>query len=165
MKTAIVYYSRTGNTKQAAHHLEQKLKDHKQDVDLIEIQAEKTLGFFRAGRAGLKQEPLPIANKEFDMNDYDAIVVGVPTWAGKPAPYYKSFFEKAEHIKGKPTAMFLSQGGNDVHTSLDETLKEYLQTRGLEPINSVLRVQMKKGEIIDGEQNINEFVSRLVRKT
>jgi flavodoxin len=162
MKTAIVYYSRTGNTKEAAHHLEQKFKEKKQDVDLIEIQAEKQLGYLRAGRAGLKQKPLPITNSKLNMKEYDPILVGVPTWAGNPAPYYKSFFNKAEHIEGKATAMFISQSSDDVNTVLNKYVKEYLRTQELQPIDICLRLQMKKGEILDGSQNIDEFVSKCI---
>lgn len=54
MKTAIVYYSRTGNTRYVANMLEEKLKEEKADVDIIEIKAEKTPGFLKAGRSAMK---------------------------------------------------------------------------------------------------------------
>jgi len=37
MKIGVIYYSRTGNTKQVAKTLEQQLKEKKAEVDLIEI--------------------------------------------------------------------------------------------------------------------------------
>ncbi len=45
MKIGLVYYSRTGNTKQVAKTLEDKLKV-KADVELIEIEHVKKPGFF-----------------------------------------------------------------------------------------------------------------------
>ena len=41
MKVGIVYYSRTGNTKRAAEIFEEKLKEKKINVDLIEIESVK----------------------------------------------------------------------------------------------------------------------------
>ena len=67
MKIGIVYYSRTGNTKQGAKTLEEKLKEKNAEVELIEIEHVKKPGFFAAGKASMKQLELPIKNNHFDM--------------------------------------------------------------------------------------------------
>src|SRR4030042_3891710 len=56
MKIGIVYYSRTGNTRNAAQLLEKKLREKKAEVDLIEIEHVKKPGFFTAGRAAMKKK-------------------------------------------------------------------------------------------------------------
>ncbi len=38
MKVGIVYYSRTGNTREVAKIFEKKLKDQKINVDLVEVE-------------------------------------------------------------------------------------------------------------------------------
>ncbi|MCJ7572191.1 MAG: NAD(P)H-dependent oxidoreductase, partial [Candidatus Thermoplasmatota archaeon] len=99
MKVGLVYYSRTGNTKQVAKILEEKLKGKKAEVELIEIEHVKKPSFFAAGRVSMKQLELPIKNNHFDMQKYDVIIVGTPTWAGRPSPFMKVFINKAENIK------------------------------------------------------------------
>ena len=106
MKIGLVYYSRTGNTRQVAKTLEEKLKEKNAEVDLIEIEHVKRPGFFAAGKASMNQLDLPIKNNDFDMQKYDVIVVGTPTWAGRPSPFAKVFINKAENIKGKKVAVF-----------------------------------------------------------
>ena len=106
MKIGIVYYSRTGNTRQVAKILEEKFKEKNAEVDLIEIEHVKRPGFFTAGRAATKQQELPIKNTDFNMEKYDVIIAGSPTWAGRPSPFIKIFINKAENIKGKKVAIF-----------------------------------------------------------
>jgi len=81
MKICIIYYSRTGNTRNAAKLLEEKLKEQKADVELIEIEAVKKPGFLKAGIAAMTQKELPITNTDVDLKKYDKILVGSPTWA------------------------------------------------------------------------------------
>ena len=106
MKIGLVYYSRTGNTRQIVNILEEKFIEKKVEVELIEIEQVKKPGFFAAGKASMKQLELPIKNNHFDMQKYDVIIVGSPTWAGRPSPFVKSFINKAENIKGKKVAIF-----------------------------------------------------------
>jgi len=164
MKIGIVYYSRTGNTKHAAQVLEQKLKDHGQQVDIIEIQHLKRPGFFRAGRAAMKQEELPIKNTDVALRDYDVVLVGSPTWAGKPSPYIRSFFTKANAFEGKTAGVFITGGGpGEDNVKNSELLKEYLGSIGLKPVDCTLNLQMKKEEIVNGEQYIDRFIRNIMK--
>lgn len=163
MKIAIVYYSRSGNTKKAAHYLEKRMKEQKHDVHLIEIEAEKRLSFLRAGRAGMKQDPLPIINGPVDMKSYGVILVGMPVWAAKPAPYYRTFFDNAKNIKGKTTGMFFTQAGKDNGAKSFTIMKEYLSSQEMKPLDSYLVLQMRKKEIL-GEVNDSElFMKQLLK--
>ena len=164
MKIGIVYYSRTGNTKKAAQILEEKLKQEKADVDLIQVEHVKKPGFFGAGRAAMKQEELPIANTDFDLKKYDMILVGSPTWAGKASPFIKSFFNKAQNIKGKNACVFYTCGGNTEEAQTGGMLKGYLKEVGVKPKDEILSFRMKKEEILDGEQNIDSFVKTVMKK-
>ena len=101
MKIGIIYYSRTGNTRNVAKKLEEKLKNKKISVELIEVKHTKKPGFFRAGYAAIKQKDLPITNTNFDLKKYDILLFGAPIWAGKPAPFVKTFINKAKNSEGK----------------------------------------------------------------
>jgi len=164
MKIGIVYYSRTGNTKQVAKTLEEKLKEKKAEVELIEIENVKRPGFFTAGRASSHQEELPIKNTDFNMEKYDIIIAGSPTWAGKPSPFITTFINKAENIKGKKIALF-GTGMSPLHAreQFKEIMKNNLEKTGLKTVDNILALQFKRGKLVDGEQNIDNFVNTILK--
>ena len=164
MKIGIVYYSRTGNTKHVAKILEEKFKEKKIEVDLIEIEHLKRPGFFTAGRSALKQLELPIKNTDFDMKNYDFIIIGSPTWAGYPSPFIKTFMSKAENIKGKNAAVF-GTGISPINSreKFKEVIENNLKSVGVKTVDNFLALRMKKGQILDGEQNIDNFVKTVLK--
>ena len=146
MTIGIVYYSRTGNTRAAAHLLAEKLKQRKAAVEMIEIEAVKRPGFFTAGRSAMKQEELPIKNTDVDLGKYTTLVVGSPTWGGCCSPFIKTFFSSAKNIKGKKTAMFITGGGTpDPQGKPRQMMQQSLTNVGVNPSENFLGLQMKKG--------------------
>ncbi|MCJ7570954.1 MAG: flavodoxin family protein [Candidatus Thermoplasmatota archaeon] len=164
MKIGLVYYSRTGNTRQVAKTLEEKFKEKNAEVDLIEIEHVKRPGYFTGGKASTFQQELPIKNNHFDMQKYDIIIVGSPTWSKRPSPFVKSFINKAENIKGKKVAVF-STGMSRINEreQFKEIIKNDLKNAGMKTFDSYLALQFKKEQIIDGEQNIDDFVNTVLK--
>jgi flavodoxin len=165
MKIGIVYYSRTGNTKQVAKTLEEKLKEKNAEVDLIEIEHVKRPGFLTAGKAASKQLELPIKNTDFDMQKYDVIVVGTPTWAGRPSPFIINFINKAENIKGKKIAIFgTGMSPINAREQFKEIIRNSLEKKtGMKTFDSFLVLQFKRRKLVDGEQNIDNFVNTVLK--
>ena len=163
MKIGMVYYSRTGNTRQVAKILEEKLKEKNTEVDLIEIEHVKRPGFFAAGKASSTQQELPIKNTDFNMQKYDIIVVGTPTWAGKPSPFAKSFINKTENIKGKKVAVF-GTGMSPINKreQFKEIMKNNLENVGIKTVEDYLLINFKRHQMADGEQNIDHFVNTVL---
>jgi flavodoxin len=56
MTVGIIYYSRTGNTRYVVKLLEEKLKEQNRTVKVVEIEAVKKPGFFKAGYAAFRQK-------------------------------------------------------------------------------------------------------------
>ncbi len=164
MNIGIVYYSRSGNTKKVAEFLEEKLKNKKAKVDLIEIQHVKKPGFFKAGRAAMSQKDMPIKNNDFNLKKYDKIIVGSPVWAGKPAPYIQSFFDKAEGIKDKKTGVFITgSASGEKNAKVSNLIKENLKSAGLKTIDKTLNLKVKKEEILEDKEKINDFVETVMK--
>ena len=161
MKVGIVYYSRTGNTKKAAEIIREKLEKNKENVELIEIEHAKKPGFFKAGRAAMRQTELPIKNKDYNLEKYDTILVGSPTWAGKPSPYLRTFFNKAENLKGKQAGIFITgSASGEKNQKTSDNLKDYLEKKGLKTIDKTLNLQVKKEEIKE-EKTIDDFLKNI----
>ena len=165
MKIGIVYYSRTGNTRQVAKILQEKFKEKKADVDLIEIEHVKRPGFFTAGRASSKELEVPIKNTDFNLGKYDVIIAGSPTWAGKPSPFITTFMKKAENIQGKKVAVFgTGMSPIDKRDQLKEIMKNNFEKAGIKTINGFLTLHYRNGQLVDGQQNIDSFVNNCLEK-
>jgi len=165
MTIGIIYYSRTGNTRSAAHRLAEELKKRQATVDIIEIEAVKRPGFFTAGRAAMQQKELPIKNTDVDLGKYSTLIVGSPVWGGCCAPFIKTFFSSAKNIKGKKTALFITGGGTPEPQGKPRTMmQENLTNVGVNLSDSFLGLQMRKGTIKEGEQDIERFVQSILGK-
>jgi menaquinone-dependent protoporphyrinogen IX oxidase len=142
MKGAVVYYSRYGNNEKTARAVLEGLKEAGQQVDLINAKEQKELA-----------------------GDYDFLVVGSPTRAGRTSGPVKKFIKAnlGDQWKGKPFAAFgtclaracekdEAQAAKDIHKELVE--------RGLEPIAEAFAnpVSGMKGPLAsDGEEKAREF--------
>lgn len=110
MKTLIVFYSLTGNTKKIA--LAAALAA---GGEMMEIKIRKEIpstGFWRyfwIGMQAVKSSGLMPLEK--NPNDYDLIFLGGPVWAGNFAPAIRSFLSKAK-LKNKKIALFCIHGGD-----------------------------------------------------
>ncbi|KKQ30010.1 MAG: Flavodoxin, FldA [Candidatus Shapirobacteria bacterium GW2011_GWF2_37_20] len=80
MKTLVVFYSRTGNTRRMGELIAQKLHA---DIDEIIDQKSRSgiIGWILSGRDAMKEYLTKIT---FTKNpaDYDLVIVGTPIWAG-----------------------------------------------------------------------------------
>ena len=165
MKIGIIYYSRTGNTRNVAKKLEEKLKNKKISVELIEVKHTKKPGFFRAGYAAIKQKDLPITNTNFDLKKYDILLFGAPIWAGKPAPFVKTFINKAKNSEGKKAAVFLTCSSNpNKYVKAAEIISRYLEKINIKTIDTFLILKMKKKQIVTGTQEIDGFVEKIIER-
>jgi len=163
MKIGIIYYSKTGNTRYVAHLLEQKLKEKNRDVDIVEIEAVKQPGFFGAGAAAIKEKELPIKNTGFDLKPYDTLIVGSPIWGGRPSPFLKTFFKCAKNVKGKKVACFVGgKGESGSHTLAQDIMRKNLEAVGMNVSDAFLDLQMGKGSIRSGEQEIEGFLDKVL---
>jgi len=164
MKIGIVYYSRTGNTRQVAKTLEEKLKEKNAEVDLIEIEHVKRPGFLTAGKTATKQLELPIKNTDFNMGKYDVILAGSPTWNKRPSPFIITFINKAQNMKGKKIAIFgTGMSPINIRDQFKEIIKNNLEKAGLKTFDSFLALQFTRGKLVDGEQNIDNFVNTVLK--
>jgi len=113
----------------------------------------------------MRQKDLPITNTNFDLKKYDILLVGAPIWAGKPAPFVKTFINKAKNSEGKKAAIFLTCSSNpDKNVNAAEIISKYLEKINIKTIDGFFILKMKKNQIISGEQNIDDFVEKIIKK-
>lgn len=110
MRTLIVYYSYTGNTKKVAQALKEVLS-RRAEVDIFGLEPEdesnnffiQCVRAFRNKRALLKRPPL-------DAAGYDLVCIGTPVWVFAPAPAVNSYIDGLKNIRGKDVICFITYG-------------------------------------------------------
>ena len=111
MKTAVVYYSLDGDCAFVADQIKDGL-----NADLVQLYMQdekKRRGFakyFWGGGMVFKRKKPPLKPYTFDPAAYELIVIGVPVWAGSPAPPIQTFLSETG-ISGKKIALFVCHGG------------------------------------------------------
>jgi flavodoxin len=108
MKTLLVYYTRTGNSKFAAETIAAELgADMEEVVDLKNRKGR--LAFLSAGRDAMQGKLTEIEQTTKNPLDYDLIVIAQPVWAGSPTPAIRTYLKKND-LSGKKVALFFSDG-------------------------------------------------------
>ncbi|MCL2159243.1 MAG: hypothetical protein FWH48_07550 [Oscillospiraceae bacterium] len=141
MKTAILYYSRSGNTKALAA---KKAEELGADIEeLIEIK--KTLmlvGLFRSMRRK-KTEIQPI---KLELDDYEKIIIMSPVWAGHPVSAINSVIERLP--AGKKVELIMVSTGGGTNESAEGT-KALVAKQGCEVVGYTdLKAKRNNGDVI-----------------
>jgi len=107
MKSLVVFFTRTGNTKRVAEELATKLK-----ADIEELSDLKNrsgiVGWLRAGKGGASGKSTEIKAVKSDVLKYDLVLLGTPVWAGNVCPAVRAFIEQNKS-EMKKVAFFSSQ--------------------------------------------------------
>ena len=109
MKTLVVYYTRTGNTKFIAETIAAELgADIEEVIDLKNRQGR--LAFLPAGKDATQGKETQIAETKRTPTGYDLVIIGQPVWAGSPTPAIRTYMNKND-LSGKKVALFFSDSG------------------------------------------------------
>ena len=113
MKTAIVYYSMSGNCQYAAKSVARRT-----GADLIRIEPEKAYpdsGFkkyFWGGKSAVMGDMPALRPYEFDADKYERVIFCFPVWAGNVTPPIRTFIsENRDQLKAKKLAALVCHSG------------------------------------------------------
>jgi flavodoxin len=81
MKSLVVFYSRTGNTKKVAEGLSKLLKSDLEEIRGVEDRR-GVLGYAVSGMQALMKKPAAIRKPRRNPASYDVVVIGTPVWFG-----------------------------------------------------------------------------------
>ena len=131
MKTLIVYFSATGNTKAAAQKLAKEF-----NADLYEITPEVPYTAAdldwrdKTSRSTIEMQDKTsrpaITGRCENIADYDTVWIGFPVW-WYTAPTIVNTFIEAHDLSGKTLNVFATSGGSDVKDSYNDLKKAYPQ--------------------------------------
>jgi len=139
MKILIVYYSKTGKTKEIAHTMANELADGNEvKLKRVRMKDEKNLlaTYLLDTKKAIRREKPEIEVIDYDHREYDLILLGTPVWSANPAPAINTYLDKSD-LKDKKVALFATlrmMGGEKVVGILTEEL----QKKGGKIINSII---------------------------
>jgi flavodoxin len=128
MKKAIVFYSKTGNTRLVAERLKEAF-DHKNElVDLLEIKTKSD---------DPMQTEVEFVNQP-DISNYDHVVLASPVHAFQPSKIIQAYIKTLNHVENKTFDLFITHhfpfawlGGNGSLRKMKKMLENIKATVNL----------------------------------
>ena len=148
MKSLVVFYSRTGNTKFVAETIAAELGS---DIEEVFDQKNRSgaLGWISAGKDATLEKEAHIAPTKRLPAEYDLIVVGTPIWAWKPTPAIRTYLVKND-LSGKRVALFFT---------MDSDLKQAIEkTKALTP-NSVFVGELALAKALENKDETEKKIA------
>ena len=159
MKTAIVYYSMSGNTKYVADKIAEKI-----EADIIEIEPVKAYPdkgakkFIWGGKSAVMGEKPALRPYEFSVEKYDSIILGTPVWASNFAPPIRTFIKENPTIREKKIAVFTCYSGGGADKAIQK-MKKFI---GIEKIEAeLILVDPKENVKVEDDEKIDVFCKKL----
>lgn len=156
MRKLVVFYSRQGRVRQFGQVLAARLDASVEEIKTPCIGA-GCWGGVQAGWSSLLTRPVTIETPRHDPADFDLVVVGFPTWAGRVAPPIRSYLSQHAEDLGAAAYFTMLKGPDD-----NQVFGEVAQLTGREPENSLAltRADCQSGRDAD---KIGSFVADLAQ--
>ena len=157
MKTLITYYSFSGNTDKVANIFADVLRNKGEVVlqrlkPTYEIQnfASQCRAAFMGKRAVLE------GDVQFDLGQYDLLLLGSPVWAFAPTPPINTYLDKLSGLNGKRAIMLLTSGSGTGVGRCFKNMRKVLESKGAVRVDEV--------NIPDRKQKDTEFIASVLEK-
>jgi len=152
MQALVVYYSRSGKTKQVATEIAKELQcDSEELVDTVNRSG--IFGWINSGRqarAGALTKLMPIKN---DPSKYDIVIIGTPVWASSMSTPVKTYIaENKDRLKN--VAFFCTEGGRGD----DKTFNSMAEASSKKAI-ATLAIKTADFSSGDYKEKVKKFVS------
>jgi len=150
MKTLIVYYSKTGNTRKVAESFARGLGGE-MDIVPLNLSPEGVLKSYESYFT-------------FDAGPYDLICLGAWVMVMRVHPFLAAFIRECRNLEGKKVAVFLTGGATFSRNHAYEDLLHILQEKNVQLIgfsytSTLLGLTLTKSKL----QKVEEF-GRQIRK-
>ena len=153
MNRAVVYYSLSGNTKEAAKVIARKLGAKIFEIDLVKSLPKNTVRQMLVGgmQSTFGRRP-KIKGVPDNINYYDEIILGMPVWAGMPASPVNTFI-KNYGVADKIDAVFTFSGGGDNDRCLAQLSKSLKNIK-----SQVALADRNSNAAKDNQEKLEKFV-------
>lgn len=148
MKSIIVYYSFSGNTRKLAEVLGEYLRQ-KGEVEFIELKAlDESDKFFGQAVRAFRHKKAEIELVGLDLSKYDLICLGTPVWAFGPAPAMNTYLDRCFGVKDKEVVLFTTYGSGMGNSHCLDYIQKILNQKGAK---SFRRFSIQENRVNDKE--------------
>jgi flavodoxin len=156
MKSAIVYYSYSGNTRKVAEVLAEALRQ-KDEVDALELKAQdESSSFFLQARRAFAKVRARIEPINFDLSNYNLVCFGTPVWAFAPAPAMNTYLGRCFGLEGKEVILFSTYGSGLGRERCIKYMQAILKKKGARNFRKFFIQQFKADD--------KDFVSSVLKQ-
>ena len=153
MSKAVVYYSLSGNTKEAAVEIARKLGAKIFEIEPLKPLPQNTVRQMLVGgmQSTFGRKP-QIKGVPDNIDYYDEIILGMPVWAGMPASPVNTFI-KNYGVADKIDAVFTFSGGGDNDRCLAQLSKSLKNIK-----SQVALADRNSNAAKDNQEKLEKFV-------
>ncbi len=157
MKTLVVYFSLTGNTRKVGELIAEKLGADVEEIKLVKAMSGMNDPRIFTSFLGCFLGKLPkIKPLEHNLGEYDLVVVGGQVWCFSLSTPLKAFFKKNSEKLQEKAAFFLTHGGMRGRAAINTMTK----SSGKTPIATLI---LKEEDVKSGdyEKKTEEFTEKI----
>ena len=160
MRSLVVYYSKSGNTRAVAEMIARALGGEVEEIVEVGVRRGGIFGYLRSGRGAMKKEKSRIEPSKKRPADLDLVVVGSPVWASNVAPAVRSYLTTTD-LKGRAVGFVCTLGGVGGDPTLGSMRELAVGARVLGELR-VLQGDLRKKEAL--ETKVAEWAKDLAAK-
>ena len=155
MNPLVVFYSRTGRTKQIAEIISNSLSCDYEEIIDTKKRTGLIIGFLKSGYDATRKKLTTIKDPQKNPELYDLIILGTPIWNKRMTPAIRTYINENKS-KFKKVAFFCTEGGSGG----SETFENLAELSENEPLSTL---ELTKKEIKKGlhTEKINFFIKEI----
>lgn len=155
MNPLVVFYSRTGRTKQIADIISNSLSCDYEEIFDTKKRTGFIIGFLKSGYDATRKKLTTIKDPQKNPELYDLIILGTPIWNKRVTPAIRTYINENKS-KFKKVAFFCTEGGSGG----SETFESLAELSENEPLSTL---ELTKKEIKKGlhTEKINFFIKEI----
>lgn len=138
MKTLITYYSYSGITEKVINRYADILKK-KGEVTIQRLKPkEEITTFFGQCRAAFAKKRAELKEGiDYDMKNFDLLLLGLPIWAFAPVPAVNTYLDKVTGLEGKRVITLITSGSGTGVGKCFGNIRSVLEAKGASKIDEV----------------------------
>jgi flavodoxin len=129
MKSLVVYYSLTGNTKLVAQVIAEALNATMEEIMETKPRKIRLLVYLIGGFEATMNRGSNIGSIDVNLKQYERIFIGSPIWNARPAPAINSFIYRT-NLEGRDIIPFFTMGGDNSEKALANVRAKIERSQG-----------------------------------
>lgn len=146
-RVLVVYFSRTGRTRQIAEAIGARLNAEIEPIHESESRS-GIRGYLRSAQEAIQHRIVPISAPTRDPSDYDLVILGTPVWAHNMCAPLRAYVTAQQH-RLRRIAVFCTYGGSGA----SKVAAQVAELCGRSPQATLL--------LTEGEIKSNQYAVRL----